>query len=767
MATISAGIRVNEFDFSEYAVQLGKTRLLVVGGASKGAMNVPTEVQTDGELLDKFGGPLLDDYGIQAGRQFLKEGDQLLYLRVGDGTEKASTAAIPGTSGGTPAVAATGSISFTGSNNPVDAETIDIYETVPWANLENDAVGAAGNVAITVPVGGARISVDGMAGGDIATPATGWVKLIGGALPLDGDQITISDGVTSRIFEFDDNAAITGDVTVDITGVTDPNVALALLVAAINGDAFNVSATNYSLTKKHTFEFDDDASIVGGNVGVLIGSDAAATLVNLILAINTEGIGISVEDGTVTVPQADLTHDTGGIDGNAPLVTDGVNIGVTGLSGGAEAVPGALTTVMGIEAATPGTWGDDVEVEFSATAIIGAPAGNFDISVYAPVDKSGVKQVVERFFNVSLDPTSERFIEVMVNEGIRGEVDKSEYIVADALTTGEPTVGLYALGATVPEQGSNGIAGLDWEDYVGTISGTGATGLQAARNPERVEFNVLAVPGITDVRVVNAMIEVSEYRADCVCIVDPPFGLTRDEVVDWHNGDLGSYPNSPTAPVDTSYACLAWAWLQVEDDYNKQDVWLPPSGFIAARFAFTDRNAAPWFPAAGHNRGLIDAKAVEYSPTLEDRDLLCPIVGGQNRVNPIVDFAQDGPTFYGNKTLYRSLTSQLVDLHVRRLLLYAEKLCATSVKYLVFEPNDPNTWKKFEQMCNKHLKDIASARGLEAFQVTCNESTNPVALRRQKRMKGKLSLIPQGAAEAIDLDFGIFAAGASFDEAAA
>ena len=63
---------------------------------------------------------------------------------------------MSGPSGGTPAVAATGNVSFTGSNNPSDAETVTIYDTVPWLNLENDANGAAGNVAVTVPVGGRR-----------------------------------------------------------------------------------------------------------------------------------------------------------------------------------------------------------------------------------------------------------------------------------------------------------------------------------------------------------------------------------------------------------------------------------------------------------------------------------------------------------------------------------------------------------------------------------------------------------------------------------
>jgi hypothetical protein len=295
------------------------------------------------------------------------------------------------------------------------------------------------------------------------------------------------------------------------------------------------------------------------------------------------------------------------------------------------------------------------------------------------------------------------------------------------------------------------------------VSGVGATGLKAVENGEAVEFNVLAVPGVVHKDVIDALHATAEKRGDCIALPDSPFGLTKDEVIDWHNGTLISLPNAPLAALDTSYGALTWSWSRVYDEFNSQNIWLPPSGFVAARFAYTDRVAAPWFPAAGHNRGIIDADAVEYSPSQEDRDELCPIFSGDNRVNPIVDFVGQGPTLFGNRTLQRTW-SQLTDVHVRRMLLHAEKLCATSVKYLVFEPNDPTTWKKFTTLCNKHLGDIAAKRGLESFKVKCDASTNPPAQRQRRTMKGKLYLTPIPGAEAIELDFAIFASGAEFSE---
>jgi len=761
MAILSAGIKVSEYDLSEYVVVLGQTRPCFIGGASKGALNTPTEVNTEPELYDKFGPPLLNDYGLQAAAQYLRKGNRLTYMRVATSAAAVAKKDVSGTSGGTPAVAATGSVSFTVSTNPADAETVTLHDTVPWVNLENDANGALGNVAITVPVGGARIAVSGMSGGDVTHRATGWVKGTNSAMPLAGDQIVISDGVTSVIFEF---ATVdpAPNAWVDITGVTDPYEAYRRLVTAINAAIFNVSSVNYADTKQYRFEFDNNATWTPGNLPVLIGATAAATLANLITAVNNSAADVVAVDGTVTVPQMDLTQSTGGTDGNAAIQEAGAQIGVVGFSGGVNAIPGAPTTLFTLFAKSPGTWGDDVQVVISDSTAIGAPADAFDIVIYAPVDQTGLLQPVERFTNLVLDSTSERYLEKVVEEGLVGEISPSAYIDVTVLADGDPTNGTYQLGDIPGNEGNDGISGLASSDYIGTISGTTATGLQAIKNAEAVEFNILAVPGVSHQAVVAEMIATAESRADCICLVDTPIGLDRDEVLDWHNG-LSAYPDAPLAALDSSYATLTWAWVKVYDAWNKQYVWLPPSGFVAAQFAYTDRVAAPWFPAAGHNRGMISGLEVEYSPSQTDRDLMCPIFTGDNRVNPIVNFAADGLVLYGNRTLQRKW-SMLTDVHVRRLLLHAEKLCATSAKYLVFEPNDPITWKKYETMCNRHLSEIAAARGLDRFEVQCNSTTNTAFYLSTRRMRAKLFVLPRGAAEGIEIDFSIFATGAEFTE---
>lgn len=106
---------------------------------------------------------------------------------------------------------------------------IDVTKNATVA-LCNENVGVAGNVAITKV--GANISVTGMAGGTATEKAVGTISLT--ALPTDGDTITLDDGVNPAVvFEFDNNAAVTGNNKAVLIGV-DTKTTLTTLVDVIS-----------------------------------------------------------------------------------------------------------------------------------------------------------------------------------------------------------------------------------------------------------------------------------------------------------------------------------------------------------------------------------------------------------------------------------------------------------------------------------------------------------------------------------------------------
>lgn len=152
-------------------------------------------------------------------------------------------------------------------------------------NLRNDAVGSAGNVAITKT--GANITVAGMSGGDGSTAATGYVTLT--ANPADTNTIVIGDGATSVTFEFDSNASVTGG-NVAVTIGTKLIDTIDNLLAAINANGFNVTASLVS----DVWRFNGDAVEQNCGIHVFWNSGSARVEISAFLE-NTAGTASQVE----------------------------------------------------------------------------------------------------------------------------------------------------------------------------------------------------------------------------------------------------------------------------------------------------------------------------------------------------------------------------------------------------------------------------------------------------------------------------------------
>jgi phage tail sheath protein FI len=182
---------------------------------------------------------------------------------------------------------------------------------------------------------------------------------------------------------------------------------------------------------------------------------------------------------------------------------------------------------------------------------------------------------------------------------------------------------------------------------------------------------------------------------------------------------------------------------------------------MARLAADTDQNDEVWFAFAGLLRGrLLGALDVEYSPVQGERDYM---YSGGNAVNPIVSFPVDGICLFGQRTLQRASTA-LDRINVRRMLLYARKVIASAVRYLVFEPNDLMTWIRFVDLVSPYLRSIKARRGLEDFRVVCDETTNTPDRINNNDMVGKLFLKPTKTAEMIELEFTLLPTGATFEE---
>lgn len=88
MIFLSPGVKTQEIDYSTYVGQVSTCTVGMIGGASRGPLNKAVLVTSPTDYIEQFGEPINDDFGGLAALEFLKQGNQLYYVRVAESTLK-------------------------------------------------------------------------------------------------------------------------------------------------------------------------------------------------------------------------------------------------------------------------------------------------------------------------------------------------------------------------------------------------------------------------------------------------------------------------------------------------------------------------------------------------------------------------------------------------------------------------------------------------------------------------------------------------------
>jgi RNA recognition motif-containing protein len=308
----------------------------------------------------------------------------------------------------------------------------------------------------------------------------------------------------------------------------------------------------------------------------------------------------------------------------------------------------------------------------------------------------------------------------------------------DGFIFGRPT---YVNGHTTNSGVFSSVSGNS--DYYSYLAG-----INTFANPEAIDINVFATPGINffdhSSLVTQAIEMIENDRADSLYIINSPNKTTAEEVID----DLDS------VALDSNYSATYWPWIQVRDGDNATQLYLPPTGEVLKNIALTDNVSYPWFAVAGYSRGLVNAVKAYKKLTLDERDDLY-----KNRINPIATFSDTGTIIWGNKTL-QVRESALDRINVRRLLLRARKLISAVAVRLLFEQNDEQVRNEFLRLVNPILESIKKERGLFDFRVTVSNDPEDIDANT---LRGKIYVKPTRSLEFIDVEFIITPTGASFD----
>ncbi len=142
---------------------------------------------------------------------------------------------------------------------------------------------------------------------------------------------------------------------------------------------------------------------------------------------------------------------------------------------------------------------------------------------------------------------------------------------------------------------------------------------------------------------------------------------------------------------------------QILAEINKLTVTLPPSSSVAGIYARVDRNRGVWKAPA--NVTVSNILGPNTQITREDQaDLNVDATSGKS-INAIRAFAGKGTLVWGARTLAGN-DNEWRYVPVRRLYIFVEESTKKATEFVVFEPNDANTWLRVKTMIENFLTTL-------------------------------------------------------------
>mgnify|MGYP003143758273 CR=1 FL=1 len=291
-------------------------------------------------------------------------------------------------------------------------------------------------------------------------------------------------------------------------------------------------------------------------------------------------------------------------------------------------------------------------------------------------------------------------------------------------------------------------------------------------DPEYINMNLLAVPGLTQDTLTTHMLNVCSERADAMAIIDlaSVYIPSSERYYADKTSRIGTTPTTAASALrdrrlDTSYGATYYPWVQTRDEDTGRLLWVPPSVVMMGVLASSEAKSAAWFAPAGFNRGgLSDGAAgipvtnVTERLSSKDRDTLY-----EARINPIASFPSSGIVVFGQKTL-QERQSALDRINVRRLVIYLKKQISILSTQVLFEQNVQATWSRFKGLIDPFLANVVVDFGITDYRLILDESTTTPDLIDQNILYAKIMVKPARAIEYIAIDFVIMSTGASFDD---
>lgn len=175
----------------------------------------------------------------------------------------------------------------------------------------------------------------------------------------------------------------------------------------------------------------------------------------------------------------------------------------------------------------------------------------------------------------------------------------------------------------------------------------------------------------------------------------------------------------------------------LKTELDKYTITLPPSSTMAGIYAAVDKDRGVWKAPANVSLNAVSAPAEKIS-NADQEDM--NVTSSGKSVNAIRTFTGKGVLVWGARTLAGN-DNEWRYIPVRRLFNTMEESIMKATEFVVFEPNDKNTWVRTRAMIENYLTGLwrqgalAGAKPADAFFVNVGLGETMTA---QDILEGKL-----------------------------
>ena len=249
--------------------------------------------------------------------------------------------------------------------------------------------------------------------------------------------------------------------------------------------------------------------------------------------------------------------------------------------------------------------------------------------------------------------------------------------------------------------------------------------------------------------IAKKMINVAEYRGDCIALIDHTDNSFRNLV---GSGSVIESINGTTYTLASTYAAMCTPWVNMTTTFKPMSC--APSFALLRAISEAVKTSSNWLAAAGVTRGVVpNANSFHIDQPLVYTTAIANSYTDQSQhsilVNPFANVRPYGITVWGNRTLAQtSSTTEKASyfFNQRSMVTEIKKVCYAAAESLMFEQNSDILWINFKAKVVPLLDQLKSSYGISGYKIVKETASS------KRQLKATITIAPIYAVEEFDIN---------------